>query len=218
MCGKSRVVLIVMMSSNTSSTYGTELSVLVVCSVCGLWSTVALEPSVSATFGVSVGRRWTETLLFLVVTSEEHLNESTEKEEESSDDGDSESSLVETASEANLSGMSEVLSGASSKVVAVETVRVGIAASKRRVDIASSTFLGAIACEDSESDESSAEKYIHQHSEEGKECLASQAASQDDREDGVYNGSTRDTLNSFLPCRDRDISISLYGKEVRVNA
>jgi len=87
----------VLISSQTASTDGTELSVFVVSRVSGLGSTLAIEPAVAAASSISVGWRWTVTLLLLVMLSEPDLDKRADKEDEGSNHSDGKGNLVEAA-------------------------------------------------------------------------------------------------------------------------
>jgi len=87
-------------SSDSSSSNSSELSVLVVRGLGGLWAPSALEPRSTRAGSVVVGWGWAETLLALVVTCEPDLGKCAEEEEEGSNESDSKADLVQATSKA----------------------------------------------------------------------------------------------------------------------
>lgn len=67
------------------------------------------EVTLSVTSGVVVGRRWSVSLLLLARSDEEDLHQSTEQEDEGTDDGYDENSLVQAACGAWRHGVCDVV-------------------------------------------------------------------------------------------------------------
>lgn len=93
----------------------------------------------------------------------------------------------------------------------IETgVRVGRTVTKRSVNNASRTR-SAVAGHDSDGDERRAEQHIQHDGKECEERLASQAARQNNGEEGVDDSNSRHALDGFLPMRNGNIVLFLSG-------
>ena len=98
------------------------------------------EVALGRAAGVVVGRARAETLLLLVLADKEDLEESSDEEQESGDDGDSEHGSVHAASVARRDRVGEVLALSSAETIVAKALRVvgiSIADAKRGVDDAS---------------------------------------------------------------------------------
>ena len=166
--------------------------------------------------GVVVGRARAETLLLLVLADKEDLEESSDEEQESGDDGDSEHGSVHAASVARRDRVGEVLALSSAETVVAKALRVvgiSIADAKRGVDDASAGG-GTVAGQDSNCDESTDEEDVEDDRGEGEDANATKAAGKDHGSDSVHNSNAGDALNSLLPSGDAPVAIGLYSKEV----
>jgi len=109
------VSVLEMMGSKAVCADSSELSILVVCGIGGLWGASTLEPRATRAGGVVVGWRWAVSLLALVVTSKPDLDKSAEEEEEGSNDSNGEADLVQAARESVAGGEGDILVAASAK-------------------------------------------------------------------------------------------------------
>lgn len=131
-----------------------------------------------------------------------------------SDDGYCETGSVQPASGAKRCSIGDLIALA----VTAETLPgVAGAVAKGSVDIASAAGC-TIAGKNCDSNHGTAAKDIEDQAKESEESLSAKAASEDDGEDGVENGSARQTSDGLLPARNRDIAISLDREEVRVDS
>lgn len=76
------------------------------------------------------------------------------------------------------------------------------------MNIISAAAARSIAGKDSDSDECTAKKDIEDNCKKCKKGLASEEACQEDSENEIQDGSTRHSLNGFLPCRNANIAMS----------
>lgn len=191
---------------------------------------LALPELAARATSVAVGGARAEALLLLVVTAKEHLHRNRKEEEEAnecqsmcwlgvlrnlrSNDGDGETGSVEPAGGTERGRVSDLVT---LTVAAKALLGGGGAVAKRSVDIARAAG-STVTGEDGDSDHGTAAKGVEDQAEQSKEGLAAEAAGEDNSRDGVEDSGSRETLNSLLPTRNRNITISLDGKEVGVDS
>jgi len=121
------------------------------------------------------------------MSSEPNLDERTDKEEKSSNDGDSEADLVKSASSSEAGSVVHVRVGASNSIA------------ERALDVVSCALPDTIAGQYCDGYKGGAEQDVQENSQECEKRLSAQTAGQDDGEDGVDDTNTRHALNSLLP-------------------
>lgn len=203
--GKSTVA-----SSSSSSGDGSNFGVTKLAVAVLLLPELALARASS----VAIGRARAKALLLLVVTTKEHLDGNGQKEEECSDDSDSETSSVQPASSTERRSICDLLALA---VAAKALPGVGRSIADRSVDVAAAA-VRAIAGENSNGDHCAAAEHVEDQAKQSEDGLSSKAASKENSADGVENSRTGQTLYGLLPAGNVDIAVSLDGKEVRVDS
>lgn len=175
---------------------------------------LTLPKLVASATSVVVSGAGAEALLLLVVTAHEELHRDGQKEEEGSNDSNSETSSVEPTDGTERGSVGDLITlTVTAKAL---TGRRG-AIAKGSLNDASATGC-SIAGENSDGDHSTAAKGVEDQAEESEEGLAAQAACKDDGEDGVQHSHTREALDGLLPAGNSDIAVSLDSKEVRVDS
>lgn len=204
-------------SRDSSDLRVTELAVAV----------LALPELATGATSVVVGGAGSKALLLLVVTSKEHLHRNGEEEEEA---GKSQLGVVQTSRDDNLrsddsnrkTGSVEPADGTKRgrvgdlvtlTIAAKALPRVGGTVAERGVDIAGAAGC-AVTGKDSDSNHCTAAESVEDQADEGKEGLAAKAAGEDNSANGVEHCRARQTFNRLLPARNRNIAVSLNGKEV----
>ena len=190
------------------------------------WGPATALPELnSATTSVVVSWAGAKALLLLVVTGKEDLDNRGEKEEDPvfisksvishavmlysrSDNSDCESSRVQPTSGSEGHSVGDLVSEA--------LLRIGRTISNRRVYIAAAA-LRAVASKHCDSNKGSRKEDIKNDAEKGKECFSTKTAGEEDSENGIQDGCSRDALNGLALFRDGDISIRKNRQEVAVD-
>ncbi|KAH0294581.1 hypothetical protein KCU62_g377, partial [Aureobasidium sp. EXF-3399] len=164
----------------------------------------------SSTGGVVVGRARAESLLLLVVLHEDELHDGSDKEENSTGNGNSEDSLVKLAS------------GAEAGVVVVSTLSEGNGVASRSVterslDIVAAA-LGSLAGQDGNGNHATHAENIEEQTKGGQESDTSQAAGQECSANGVQSNDTSDTLNCLPLGGDIEVVVCKDSQEVTEDA
>lgn len=173
------------------------------------WGPATALPELnSATTSVVVSWAGAKALLLLVVTGKEDLDNRGEKEEDRSDNSDCESSRVQPTSGSEGHSVGDLVSEA--------LLRIGRTISNRCVYIAAAA-LRAVASKHCDSNKGSRKEDIKNDAEKGKECFSTKTAGEEDSENGIQDGCSRDALNGLALFRDGDISIRKNRQEVAVD-
>ena len=216
-------------TSTSGSGDGANLRVAVTSGPGGL---LALPELHAGTGGVTVARTGTKGLLLLVVAHEEHLDKGANEEKDGTNDGDSHAGGVELADRAEGSSVGDLVAltvGTKALLGAGRTVTEG------SLDIALAAG-GTVTCHDCNGDHGTAAEKVEEYAEEGKDFLcnalawfppymrnycsylSTEAACQQDSENGVQDNGTGQTRDGLLPGRNACITISLYSEKVAVDA
>jgi len=198
-------------SKTTGGRYGSDFRVTVLSNPVGL---PALPELHAGTLGVAVGRTGTESLLLLVMAHQEDLDEGAEQEEEGANNRDSEAGGVELADRAEGSRVGDLVTLAVGSKALLGVLRTITKGSLDVARAAGSTITG----HDSDGNHGTAAKNIEEYAENGKDCLSTKAASQQDSEDAVQDDGSRETSDGLLPNRNVGITVGLDCEEVAVDA
>jgi hypothetical protein len=183
----------------------------------GLLGLAVPEVALGRAFGVVVGWARAKTLLLLVLADKEDLEESSNEEQESGDNGHGEHSLVHAASIARGDGVRQVLALVKAEVAKALRVGIGVANTKGSVHNAGAG-VGTSAGQDGDSDEATNAQDVNENRSEGEEGDAAEAAGEDHSSDGVEHSNARNALNSLLPGGNALVAIGAYCEEVGVDA
>ena len=154
---------------------------------------------------VVVGGAGAESLLLLVVLHEDELHDGSDKEEDSTGNGNSEDSLVKLAS------------GAEAGVVVVVTLSEGNGVASRSVterslDIVAAA-LGSLAGQDGNGNHATHAEDVEEQTKDGQESDTSQAAGQECSANGVQSNATSDTLDCLPLGGDIEVVVCKHSQE-----
>jgi hypothetical protein len=191
----------------------------------------ALPELHTGALGVAVGRAGTEALLLLVVAHEEDLEESAQQKEEGGDDGDGKAGSIESASGAQRGSVGDLVA------LAIRTkgfLGIRRAVANRSLYIARAAG-SSITGHDGNCNHGTAAEEVEEYAKNSEDglsngqrtmsnsgilisYLSTEAACQQDSQDGVENDGARETSDGLLPCCNESISVSLYREEVTVDS
>ncbi|KAB8760590.1 hypothetical protein FH972_026582 [Carpinus fangiana] len=154
-----------------------------------------------------VGGRRAVLLLLLVVARDPELDQGAEEEEEGTDDGDSKSGFVETAREAVVASVGNILVGAGAESAGTKLVTAVGRASANGGDDKASAGVRTAPRQDGEGNESTDKGDIEDNGEEGEEAGAAQAAGEENGKDGVDDGDAADAFDGLPLAGDGDLAV-----------
>lgn len=173
------------------------------------------ESLASGAGSVAVGWAGSEALLLLVVADEHNVHDGGEQENDATDNGDGEASLVHAASSAVVDTVGNLIAlgtvGAEAETNIVKVCANGGADDAR-------AGARAIASQHCESNEDTNEGNVENDADEAEEADAGKAAGQEHSQDGVENRCTSKAFYCLRISCNEQIAIGEDSEEVAVNS